>query len=96
MFRREKEKANLSGDFTYRYFYFSGDLPIPKIPVNEPVRGRLHGSDMVFDLRSDPQQEHPMDDQVVHRRLCKEMVRMMRASDAPEEQYLRLGLTDYL
>jgi hypothetical protein len=63
---------------------------------------RIRGSDslvsrnldtMLFDLASDPQQQHPYHDPQVVQRLVASMRRMMAAHDAPAEQYERVGLT---
>ena len=49
----------------------------------------------LFDLETDYEQNHPIDDPVVEDRLCREMVRLMRWNDAPEEQIERVGLGEY-
>ena len=47
---------------------------------------------LLFDLEQDPRQERPSSDPHVERSMVEHLVRLMRASDAPEEQYERLGL----
>ena len=47
---------------------------------------------LLFDLSVDPQQEHPLRDAAVEQRLIGLMTGLMRANDAPIEQYERLGL----
>ena len=47
---------------------------------------------LLFDLESDPRQEHPLQASVVEERLIRELVRLMRDNDAPAEQFERLGL----
>ena len=47
---------------------------------------------LLFDLRSDPCQEQPIDQPEVEKRLVHHLVRLMRESDAPPEQFTRLGL----
>jgi hypothetical protein len=51
----------------------------------------LWGS-MLFDLQFDPGQEHPIMDQDIEKRMAAYMVELMRQTDAPAEQYLRIGL----
>lgn len=51
---------------------------------------------MLFDLWSDPKQEHPIDDPSAEKRMIKLLVQCMKESDAPEDQYDRLGLRDEL
>lgn len=46
----------------------------------------------LFDLRSDPSQEQPIDEPEVEKRLVHHLVRLMRENDAPPEQFTRLGL----
>ena len=51
---------------------------------------------MLFDLEKDPQQLQPLDDPETEERMIRLMVRLMKDNDAPQEQYERLELTDYL
>ena len=46
----------------------------------------------LFDLKEDPGQNHPIKDKAVEERMKEAMIRLMRESEAPEEQYKRLGL----
>ena len=47
---------------------------------------------MLFDLETDPGQETPIDSVAEEARLTARMVELMRANDAPPEQFERLGL----
>ena len=47
---------------------------------------------LLFDLQSDPQQEHPMDDPAVEARMAAHLIQLMQLCDAPAEQFARLGL----
>lgn len=47
---------------------------------------------MLFDLMADPEQEHPVTDSNLEARFRREIVRHMMQNDAPEEQYIRMGL----
>jgi len=47
---------------------------------------------LLFDLQSDPQQEHPIRDPQVERRMIAHLMWLMQENDAPLEQYQRLGL----
>ena len=49
---------------------------------------------LLFDLVADPRQEHPLQDRAVEERMIAHMMRLMRESDAPPEQYERLGLPE--
>ena len=54
------------------------------------------GQDALYDLETDPEQMEPIEDEAVKERMLRLMVRLMKESDAPKEQYERLGLTEYL
>jgi hypothetical protein len=47
---------------------------------------------LLFDLDVDPGQEHPIVDVQIERRMIELLVKLMRANDAPPDQYERLGL----
>ncbi len=47
---------------------------------------------LLFDLATDPRQEQPLQDAAVEQRMERLLVQCMRASDAPAEQFERLGL----
>ncbi|MBN1286300.1 MAG: sulfatase [Anaerolineae bacterium] len=47
---------------------------------------------LLFDLQNDPRQENPLDDPEIEAMMVEHLVRLMKASGAPPEQYERLGL----
>lgn len=47
---------------------------------------------LLFDLESDPAQEHPLDDAVQELRMLRLLARLLRENAAPESQFLRLGI----
>ena len=47
---------------------------------------------LLFDLQRDPRQLEPIRDGAVEARMLEQLVALMRANDAPPEQYRRLGL----
>jgi len=47
---------------------------------------------LLFDLKSDPKQEHPISDPEVEQMMTDHIVGLMKANDAPPEQFERLGL----
>ena len=51
---------------------------------------------MLFDQVNDIHQLHPVLDENIEKRMIHKLVRAMKEQEAPEEQYERLGLTDYL
>ena len=47
---------------------------------------------LLFDLETDPHQENPLRDPVIEQMMINHMLRLMKANDAPPEQFERLGL----
>ena len=47
---------------------------------------------LLYDLASDPRQEHSLQDDALESDMIEKMVSLMRANDAPVEQYQRLGI----
>ena len=47
---------------------------------------------LLFDIENDPKQENPLDDPELEKTMTEHLVREMKASDAPREQFQRLGL----
>jgi arylsulfatase A-like enzyme len=75
-------------------FPFTKGARLLKVPAASRWGGRTHefGS-ALFDTESDPKQEHSMDDKAVRDRMLRHLVRLLKESDAPPEQYERLGLS---
>ncbi len=72
-------------------FDFSKNCRTMKIAGGLPINPYIYGS-LLFDLRSDPGQEHPIVDAEIEKRMIGLMVGLMRQNDAPPEQYQRLGI----
>jgi arylsulfatase A-like enzyme len=47
---------------------------------------------LLFDLHTDPAQEHPLGDTEQELRMLRLLARLLRENDAPESQFLRLGI----
>lgn len=81
-------------------FDWTKEVPLLKVPVIErsPMYANygpgclLESDTRLYDLRTDPGQEHPLDDPGREARMVDCMVALMRANDAPSEAYARLGL----
>jgi arylsulfatase A-like enzyme len=79
---------------------FTKGAPVLRVPATpKSPNYKLHGPaaqndtvTVMFDLENDPGQEHPIADEAVHARLCREIVRLMKQNDAPPEYFARLGL----
>jgi hypothetical protein len=91
----ELSGATLAGPFGW-----TKRAPLLKVPVIErsPMYhnygpGCLLESDTrLYDLVADPGQERPLDDPHREADMVAKMIRLMRANEAPEEAYVRLGL----
>jgi arylsulfatase A-like enzyme len=70
---------------------FTKGAPLLKVAGQPMGNPWWHGS-LLFDLQTDPQQQNPLQDEELELQLAGLMVDLMRANDAPAEQYERLGL----
>lgn len=79
-------------------FSFTKEIPLMRTKSKGPAHRSIQHTygNLLFDLESDPKQEHPLDDPALEARMIAEMVALMQHNDAPLEQYTRLGLEDYL
>ena len=74
-------------------FSFTKGCPVLRIPARRPLDPATGLCDtLLWDLETDPLQEHPLKDDAVEERLVEELAQLMLAYDAPREQYDRLGL----
>ncbi len=72
-------------------FSFTKGCRMMKIPARS---GRvLESGTMLFDLKNDPKQEHPIQDKTIEKEMIDHLVGLMRWNDAPAEQFERLGLS---
>ena len=77
-------------------FSFTKGAPVMRICSQEDTTGDISikfglGTHL-YDLETDPTQNHPIQDPAVEQRMIQAMIRLMQENDAPEEQYVRLGL----
>ncbi|MFI7099269.1 hypothetical protein ACIBK8_07905 [Streptomyces sp. NPDC050161] len=49
---------------------------------------------LLYDLETDPEQQHPLVDDALELRMATLLTDLLRTSDAPREQYVRLGLPE--
>jgi arylsulfatase A-like enzyme len=84
----ELQAIELAGPFP-----FSKGCRTLKIPARDGSwRDVYQFGTLLFDLKSDPGQERPLDAPDVERHMVDLLVGLMRANDAPEGQFARLGL----
>ena len=87
----------------YCDFSFTKGMPVWRIrggygisSLGFPPKALMEFGTLLYDLETDPSQEHPIQDEEIEERMQRNMVRLMRENDAPKEQYVRLGLEQYL
>lgn len=73
-------------------FSFTKGCPTMKTRANRAWGWTKDWKTMLFDLAPDPRQERPLKDAGIEKRMLEHLVRLMRANDAPPEQFERLGL----
>ena len=67
-------------------------IPVESRLANATFCNSFQYGSFLFDLESDPEQINPLDDPEKEARMAEALICMMKQSDAPEEQYERLGL----
>ena len=74
-------------------FSFTKGCPTMQITTERaPLRAPVEYETLLFDLEADPGQLNPIQDAAVEAQMVEKMVDLMRANDAPSEQYQRLGI----
>ncbi len=74
-------------------FPFTDGAPVMQIKASafQGTQAQDFGT-LLFDLEKDPKQEKPINDPEKEAEMVELMVGLMRDNDAPEEQYIRLGI----
>lgn len=73
-------------------FAFTKGCPTMKIEKAAHPWGFPEFETRLYDLETDPGQEQPLQDAALEGAMIDQMIELMRANDAPAEQYQRLGL----
>lgn len=84
--------AELAGWQPAEPFSFTKGVRTMKVPARAPFINPWQHGTLLFDLESDPHQEHPLSDDEVELRMIRLLVERMRDTDAPDSQFERLGL----
>ena len=74
-------------------FSFTKGLNTLRTPAGTWKPERLMAT-LLYDLEADPKQDRPIRDERIERMMTDHLVRLMKANDAPAEQFARLGLRD--
>ncbi|MGW5648168.1 sulfatase [Saccharopolyspora sp. NPDC003752] len=72
-------------------FGFTKGVRTLRMPGHNLFNPHIHGT-LLFDLATDPDQKKPIVDDEVELRMAELLVELMRANEAPESQFERLGL----
>ncbi|SHH64494.1 sulfatase [Pollutimonas bauzanensis] len=84
-------------------FGFSQGVPLLKVPARRNAKGQPTGhqgqgggyedtTTVLYDLETDPEQQHPFRDEAIENRLLESMSNIMQANEAPAEAFIRLGI----
>lgn len=73
-------------------FDFTKECPLMKIPARHSERSKNRFGTLLFDLKNDPGQEHPIQNCKIEQMMKSHILRLMKENAAPEEQYERMGL----
>ncbi|WP_026508138.1 sulfatase [Butyrivibrio sp. MC2013] len=75
-----------------RDFSFTEGFPLMKLTPGTDDRAYRQGS-RLYDLTTDPEELHPLEDEELEQKMTGLMIELMKANEAPKEQYIRVGLT---
>jgi arylsulfatase A-like enzyme len=70
---------------------FTNQYPYTEVPVTTYIDSYSIGH-LLFDLKADPHQEHPLQDEAIEKAMCAKLMHMMDKIEAPQSEYQRLGL----
>lgn len=91
-----KAERTLCDDFT-----FTKGIPLMKIPAETRTSPdnssywydrHMQFGDLLFDLKYDPEQNHPIKDEGIEKKMIEELKILLKKSNAPVEQYERLDI----
>ncbi len=84
----ELKTASLAGPFS-----FTKGLQVLRTEARPWIKAHPFGT-LLFDLETDPSQEHPLADPEIEAMMIQHLIRLMVDNDAPPEQFERLGLLE--
>ena len=73
-------------------FPFTKGVPTLRLASTSTMVNPYAFGTLLFDLDTDPGQDHPIDDPAIELRMATLLVELMRANHSPASQYQRLGL----
>lgn len=85
--KEQKEKIEM-GRFLAHTRY-----PVYKIPTADKGKSNRHINDtQLYDIKNDYLQQKPLQESETEERMVQQLKELMRETDAPEEQFIRLGI----
>lgn len=89
---REFANAEMCGPLPFTKGARVMKIPVPSRLANATFCNSFQYGNLLFDLEKDPEQLSPVDDPEQEARMINALLVQLKDSDAPEEQYERLGL----
>ncbi len=89
--RERFSPEDLQGIELVKPFGFSQNCTTIKAAGHARINPYIYGT-LLFDLETDPEQENPIQDTELERKMIGHLLDLMQKNDAPQEQYERLGL----
>ncbi|AEQ51270.1 sulfatase [Pelagibacterium halotolerans] len=89
--RSRFEPGEFSGVELVEGFKFTKGVPLMRMQ-GWTIRGPWEFGTLLYDLQTDPGQTNPLDNPELETRMANLLVDLMRANDAPDSQFRRLGL----
>lgn len=81
----------------HKGFSFTKGCPVMQIPSMDARRKRFFDfNTRLYDIKKDPDQKNPLNDQSIEEALIKKMIEIMKEGDAPPEQFKRLEIERYI
>lgn len=70
---------------------FTNQYPYTEVPVSTYIDSYSIGH-LLFDLKNDPKQEHPIKDKKIENKMIRKLVEIMDRIEVTDSEYERLGL----
>ncbi|WP_263705703.1 sulfatase [Shouchella tritolerans] len=86
------DRGELQNIVIHEPFSFTKGCQLMKIEAGSGFVNPFQYGSKLFDLVNDPDQEEELDNLEIELQLIKKMAELMRANEAPDEQYERLGI----
>lgn len=86
----EIAKAELVDEFSFTKGY-----KLLKTPAKDKYKVNSFGN-LLYDLQNDPKQLKPIQCEKLEKEMIVKMVEIMKENECPKEQYIRLGLEEYV